>query len=61
MTKQSLENFVANANQVEIEATATLEREAIELLKKGFCVKFVKNKCFLPLKRVEELQNKFIK
>lgn len=56
--KQRLENFVANANQVEIEATSSLEREAIELLKKGFSEKFVSNKCFLPTKRVQELKDK---
>lgn len=58
--KERLENFKANVDQVEIEANARLQVEAIEMLKKGFCERFVANKCFLPIKTVKELKEKFI-
>jgi len=58
--KERLENFKANADQVEMEANTRLHREAIEMLKKGFCERFVANKCFLPLREVKELKLKFV-
>lgn len=54
--QERIENFKAKANQVELEATSRLEREAIELLRKGFCERFVANKTFLGLKRVKQLK-----
>lgn len=58
--KERLENYKANANQVEMEANSRLYSEAIELLKKGFCERFVANKCFLPLKEVKELKLRIV-
>ena len=57
---ERLQNFVANANQVEIEANSRLHSEAIEMLKKGFCERFVANKCFLPLKEVKALKEQLV-
>ena len=58
--KQRLENYIANANQVEAEALSSLERQAIEMLRKGFCDKFIRNKCFISLKRIQELRERFM-
>jgi hypothetical protein len=58
--KERLENFKANADQVEMEANSRLQVEAIEMLQKGFTERFVANKCFLPIKVVKELKDKFI-
>lgn len=57
---ERLQNFKVNANQVEIEANFRLHSEAIQMLKKGFCEKFVANKCFLSLKEVKILKKKLI-
>ena len=57
---ERLQNFVANANQVEIEANSRLHSEVIEMLKKGFCERFVANKCFLPLKEVKALKEQLV-
>lgn len=58
--KERLVNFKANADQIEMEANSMLHLEAIEMLKKGFCERFVANRCFLPLKEVKELKLKLI-
>lgn len=58
--KERLENFKANADQVEMEANSRAQVEAIEMLKKGFCERFVANKCMLSIKKVQELKDKFI-
>ena len=58
--KQRLENYIANANQIELEALSSLERQAIEMLQKGFCDKFIRNKCFISLKRIQELRERFM-
>ena len=58
--KERLENFKANADQVEQESWLRAHSEAREMLKKGFCERFVANKCFLPIKVVKELKDKFI-
>ena len=58
--KQRLENYIANANQIGLEALSSLERQAIEMLQKGFCDKFVRNKCFISLKRIQELRERFM-
>lgn len=58
--KQRLENYIANANQVEAEAWTSAERQAIEMLRKGFCDKFIRNKCLISLKRIQELRERFI-
>lgn len=54
--QERIENFKANASQVEMEATSSLERKAIEMLQKGFNERFVANKCFLPIKVVKKLK-----
>lgn len=54
--QERIENFKANATQIELEATSSLEREAIEMLQKGFCERFVTNKTFLGLKKIKELK-----
>ena len=54
--KERLENYVANATQIELETTSSLEREAIEMLQKGYNERFVANKTFLGLKRVKQLK-----
>ena len=54
--QERLENFKANANQIELESTSILEIEAIEMLQKGFNERFVANKTFLGLKRVKQLK-----
>lgn len=58
--KERLENFVANSNQVEMETDLRLYSEAVELLRKGFCERFVANRCFLPMSKVKELKEKLI-
>lgn len=58
--QERLQNFKANADQVEMEANYRLHSEAIEMLRKGFCERFVANKCFLSIKTVKELKEKFI-
>ena len=58
--KQRLENFKANADQVEAEATSRHYTEARSLLRKGFCEKYVATRCYLPLKVVKELKEKII-
>ena len=58
--QQRLESFKANADQVEMEANARAHSKAIEMLRKGFCERFVANKCFLPLKEVQALKLKMI-
>lgn len=54
--QERLENFKANADQVEMEANARLHSEAIEMLRKGFCERFVANRCLLSIKTVKELK-----
>ena len=58
--KERLENYKANADQIEMEANSRLHSEAIEMLKKGFCERFVANKCFLPLREVKALKERLI-
>ena len=58
--KQRLQDFKANADQVEQESWSRAYSEAREMLRKGFCERFVANKCFLPIKVVKELKDKFI-
>lgn len=62
MNKQTerLQNFKTNADQVEMETNFRLNSEAVEMLKKGFCEKFVANKCFLPLREVKALKERII-
>lgn len=57
---QRLENFKANADQIEMEACNRHYTEAREMLRKGFCERFVANKCFLSLKEVKELKKRLI-
>lgn len=57
---ERLQNFKANADQVEMEADCRLHSEAVEMLKKGFCERFVANKCFLPLREVKALKERLI-
>ena len=54
--KERIENFKTNATQIELETTSSLEKEAIEMLQKGFNERFVANKTFLGLKRIKELK-----
>jgi hypothetical protein len=58
--KQRLENFKANADQVEQESWSRAYSQAKEMLKKGFCERFVANKCMIPLKTVKELKLQII-
>lgn len=58
--KQRLENFKANANQVEQESWSRAYSQAKEMLKKGFCERFVANKCMISLKTVKELKLQII-
>ena len=58
--QERLQDFKANADQVEMEANSRAQVEAIEMLKKGFCERFVANKCLLSIKTVKELKEKFI-
>ncbi len=55
---ERLQDFKANADQVEIEANARLHAEAIELLKKGYCPRFVANKTFTSIKVINELKER---
>ena len=57
---QRLQDFKANAHQVETEANSRAITEAKQMLRKGFCERFVANKCFLSLKTVKELKEKLI-
>ena len=59
--KQRLENFKANADQVENEATMRLHKEAVSLLKKGYSPKYVATRTFTPYRVVLELKDKIIK
>lgn len=56
--QERLEDYKANADQTEMEANARLHAEAIELLKKGFCPRFVANKTFISIKVINELKEK---
>lgn len=58
--QQRLENYICNANQFELKALSSLERQAVEMLQKGFCDKFTRNKCFISLKRIQELRERFM-
>lgn len=58
--KERLENFKANADQVEQESWSRAYSEAKEMLRKGFCERFVANKCMLSIKVVKELKDKLI-
>ena len=58
--KQRLENFKANADQVEQESWSRAYSQAKEMLKKGFCERFVANKCMISLKTVKELKLQII-
>ena len=58
--QRQLENYICNANQIGLEALSSLERQAIEMLEKGFCDKFIRNKCFISLKRIQELRERFM-
>ena len=58
--KQRIENYIHNANQVEAEAWSFAERQAIEMLRKGFCDKLIRNKCLISLKRIQELRERFM-
>ena len=55
---ERLQNFKANADQVEMEANSRLHAEAIELLRKGFCPRFVANKTFTSIKVVNEFKER---
>ena len=57
--KERLENFKANADQIEMEANTRLHKEAIDLLRKGYSPKYVANRTFTPYAKILELQ-KFI-
>lgn len=56
--EQRLQDFKANADQVELEANMRLHEEAICLLRKGYSPKFVANKTFTPYKVVCKLKEK---
>lgn len=58
--KQRLENFKANADQVEQESWSRAYSQAREMLKNGFCERFVANKCMISLKTVKELKLQII-
>ena len=58
--KQRIENYIHNANQVEAKAWSFAERQAIEMLRKGFCDKLIRNKCLISLKRIQELRERFM-
>lgn len=58
--KTRVQNYVANANQVELQATSIAEKEAIQLVRKGFCDTFIRNKCLISLKRIQELRERFM-
>lgn len=54
--EQRLQDFKANATQVEMEANQRLYAEAVSLLKKGYTPRFVANKTFTAYKKVCELK-----
>lgn len=58
--KQRLENFKANAEQIEQESWSRAYSEAKEMLKKGFCERFVANKCLISIKDVKRLKEQLI-
>ena len=58
--EQRLQDYKTNMDQIEQEANSKNEKDAIEYLRKGFCVKFVANKCFMSTKQVQELKDKII-
>lgn len=56
--EQRLQDFKANADQIEMEANQRLYVEAINLLKKGYTPRFVANKTFTAYKKVCELKER---
>lgn len=58
--EQRLQNFKANADQVEQESWSGAYSEAREMLRKGFCERFVSNKCLISIKDVKRLKGEMI-
>jgi hypothetical protein len=57
---ERLQNFKANADQVEQESWSRAYSEAREMLKKGFCERFVANKCLISIKDVKRLKEEMV-